>query len=227
MLCIAISEEDTKIFDNLDLGFEAERKGLAGKEILIYWIEYARAKGHESLQVFSPVRAVRMNEELDLFKMYGVKVVYQKLSSLPEGLKTFDGIGVFLDDGSYRKINDFDDLLKFEQELLENPLEYSSDLGYGNNKNIRIGKDVYVHPTAKLIGNVIIGDNCRIERDTIIENSVINKYCFIKDGSEIKDSHIGINTSFVKDFYINKKAVFKSGIYDMGLKKSFPFNGTI
>ena len=227
MLCIIIDEENTKVFDNAQLKMPAERKGLAGKEIILYWVEYARSTGKKSVHVFSPIQTVGIDEEVSLYHLYGVRVIYHKLESHPKDFKCYEGVGIFLDDGSYRKFESFNDLLSFEKKMLEMPLEYSADLGYGKHENIRIGKNVYIHPSAQLLGKVIIGDNCRIEKNTIIENSVINKYSMVKEGSIIKDSHIAANVVMVTDLYLKDKALFQAGIYDIKTEHFYAFDGTI
>jgi len=77
----------------------------------------------------------------------------------------------------------------------------------------------------KLLGAVVIGDNCTIEEDVEIKNSVINEGCLIKNGSTLQNSHISKNIHMTTNLYLRDKALFESSIYDMIKQNFFPIEG--
>jgi mannose-1-phosphate guanylyltransferase len=63
--------------------------------------------------------------------------------------------------------------------------------GFLRGDEIRISPGCRIHPTARLMGPVLIGGNCKIDADvTITGPSVIGRNCRIEDGATIKSSII-------------------------------------
>ncbi|MFT5661303.1 MAG: NDP-sugar pyrophosphorylase family protein [Sulfurimonas sp.] len=219
-LCIIVNNEMN--FLNL------HTMSIAGKEIVEYWLEWARYKGYETLDIYLSNK----DEETQLTEyfenLYGVKLVYRHIDeqgSIDKNCHTYRGIGIFLDNNEYKKFKSLDDVLVFEQILIQNPLKYSSLAGYGKSEQIHIGKDVYIHESVKLFGNVFIGDNCRIEQDVVIEDSIIDKGCNVKGGSIVINSHITQNIYMNTQLYLKDKALFESHIYDVVQKRNLVHSG--
>jgi NDP-sugar pyrophosphorylase family protein len=82
-----------------------------------------------------------------------------------------------------------------------------------------------MHKSVKLSGAVIIGDNCIIEKDVEIQNSVISSGCLIKQKSTLIKSHIDQNIHMNIGLFLNNKALFESSIYDMIKKESLRHEG--
>jgi len=208
--------------------FRMETMSIAGKEIVQYWLEWARFQGYKKLYIRSIKAGMHDAKIQDLQDLYGIEVIYQKLSDemdIAAEEEVYAGLGVFLDSGEYRRFKNLNEVLMFEQELIYNPLSYSSLVGYGKSAHIQVGKNVYIHKSAKLSGAVVIGDNCIIEKDVEIEDSVINNGCLVKKRSIVKNCHIGQNIQMITNLYLKDKALFESSIYDMTKKESVIHEG--
>lgn len=196
--------------------FYPETMNIAGKELVHYWSEWARHKGYKKLYI-NTLNAGMDNKKIQMLQdLYGIEVIYhlenQKDSVTPE--EEYFGMGILLDSGEYRHLKSLDEVLILEQELIRNPLDYSSLVGYSKSDNVHVGKNVYIHKSAKLSGNVIIGDNCIIEKDVEITDSVINNGCVIKERSIVINSHIDQDILMTTNLYLKDKALFTSCIYD-------------
>ncbi|WP_294965730.1 hypothetical protein [Sulfurimonas sp.] len=219
-LCIAV---DT----NFEI-FNLQVMSIAGKEIIEYWLEWARYKAYDGLYIYTSSNIIDNNKIKTFQDLYGVKLVYQNSSEekiIVENTKMYNGIGIFLDNGDYRCFQNMNDILAFEQELIYNPLNYCSSVGYGKSENIHIGKNVYIHESVKLLGAVIIGDNCTIEKGVEIQDSVIDKGCLIKNGSTLKNSHISQNIHLTTKLYLKDKALFESNLFDIKKRESLAHDG--
>jgi len=194
-----------------------ETMSLAGKEIILYWLEWAKFKGYKKLFIDSIKVGIDDDEIQNLQNLYDIEVIYQKTSYKMDTTieDAYTGIGIFLDNGEYRCFKNLNEALLLEQELIYNPLKYCSLSGYGKSGHIQIGKNVYIHKSVKLYGAVIIGDNCIVEKHVEIEDSVINNGCLIKKGSIVKNCHIDKNIHMNTNLYLKNKGLFESTLYDI------------
>jgi len=227
-LHIVLDTNNDYVFDKENLLSTPETINIAGKEIIHYWLEWARHKSYNTLYIYS-ARSIIDNKKNEMLQdLYGVKIVYQKPFEL-HGVKfdkdVYQGMGIFLDSGEYHYFKSLDDVFVLEQELIHKPLKYCALVGYGADDAIQVGKNVYIHKSVKFSGAVVIGDNCIIEKDVEIENSVISRGCLIKQRSIIKKSHIDQNIHMNMGLSLNKKALFESSIYDMMKKESYSHEG--
>lgn len=205
-----------------------EMISIAGKEIVEYWLEWARHKGYSELLIYSDKIAIKDSKAQSFEDLYGVKVTLNHLLEKKDIIIDeieHKGIGIFLDNGEYRCVDSLDNLLSLEQELIYTPLGYSSSVGYGKSEHIYIGKNVYIHKSVKLLGAVVIGDNCTIEEEVEIKDSVINEGCLIKNGSTLENSHISKNIHMTTNLYLRNKALFESSIYDIVKQSSLLHEG--
>lgn len=225
-LYITLNTTDTFMLDLKE--FYPETMSIAGKELVHYWLEWARHQGHKKLYI-NTMSAGMNNEKIQtLENLYGIEVIYHLLSNEIDSVmekEVYDGMGLFLDSGKYRCFTNLDEVLLFEQELIHNPLDYCALVGYEKSDDIYVGKNVYIHKSAKLSGTVIIGDNCIIEKDVEITDSVINNGCLVKNRSIVKNSHIGQNVHMITNLYLKDKALFASSIYDTTKKVSVIHEG--
>lgn len=225
-LCITLDTTTSSMMESKE--FYPETISIAGKELVHYWLEWARYKGYKKLYI-NTMRVGMNNEKMEtLQNLYGLEVIYQLSSNQTDSAiekGEYDGIGIFLDNGEYKRFHSLDEVLLFEQTLIYNPLSYCSLAGYGKSTHIHVGKNVYIHKSAKLSGAVVIGDNCIIEKDVEITDSVINNGCLIRERSIVKNSHIAQNIHMATNLYLKEKALFKSSIYDITKKVSVIHEG--
>jgi len=220
-----------KLYITVDNGIEKlefEMISIAGKEILEYWLEWARHKDYSELIIYSDKITIKDSKAEILENLYGIKLTLNHLSQKEDIILDeieHKGIGIFLDSGEYRSVESLDDLLSLEQELIYTPLSYSSSVGYGKSEHIYIGKNVYIHKSVKLLGAVVIGDNCTIEEDVEIKDSVVNEGCLIKNGSILENSHISKNIHLSTNLYLRDKALFELSIYDIAKHSSLTHEG--
>jgi NDP-sugar pyrophosphorylase family protein len=218
-----------KVFASLnEPAYCLESIHIAGKEIIVYWLEWARYKGLHTLTIQTNRNCVNSDKIEKLQNLYGIEISFQDLPTEKEAIneeETYTGLGVFLDNGTYKRFENLNEILQFEQTLLSTPLEYSPHTGYTKSDNLHIGKNVYIHKSAKLSGNVLIGDNCIIEKDVTISNSVIGENCTIKEKSTVVNSHIDENITMITNLYLQNKALFKTCVYDTIKKKSIANEG--
>ena len=221
-------DETTDPIMNEKLFLHPETISIAGKELVQYWLEWARFKGYAKLYIYSKRTDMDNKKVQTLQNLYSIEVIYRHLSDTIDSAsekKMYHGLGIFLDNGEYKSFKSLDEVLLFEQELIYTPLDYCSSAGYGKSEHIQIGKNVYIHRSAKLSGAVVIGDNCIIEKDVEIEDSVINNGCLIKKRSIIKNCHIAQNIHMLTNLYLKDKALFESKIYDTVKKENVIHEG--
>jgi mannose-1-phosphate guanylyltransferase/phosphomannomutase len=87
----------------------------------------------------------------------------------------------FIAEGYWRDVGNLDEYQEGQMDALAGKVKLSND-------NIKIAKSAKVHPSAQLIGNVVIGENSIIEEDAKIQNSVIGNDCKIGKHSSITGS---------------------------------------
>ena len=76
-------------------------------------------------------------------------------------------------------------------------------------KNIKIGKKTKIDPSTKLIGKVVIGNNCKIGPNNVIKDSIIGDNSKI-DSSYIEDSIIDSNCQIGPFSHIRDHSIIKS-----------------
>jgi len=205
-----------------------ETVNIAGKELIEYWIEWALHKNYTTLCIYTE-RKAHENLVLQPYQdLYGIKIQYLPLedkSMLVNDDETYHGMGIFMDTGEYRLLNGLGEVYLLEQDILFRPLGYGSQSGYSNDSHIQIGKNSYIHKSAKLSGAVVIGDNCIIEKDVEICDSVICSNTLIKRQSVIQNAHISKDIRMLSALHLKDKALYKSNIYSATNNTIVPHNG--
>lgn len=112
-----------------------------------------------------------------------------------------------------------------------------------------VGKDVQIHPKARIIGpvvidegcciekncvlgrNTVIGANVNIEKNSTIKGSVIFPDCLIKEGSYMKDCIVDSNCVIERGSFIERGAILGShvhlGSYSRVRSQRYIFNSTV
>jgi len=227
-LHIIINNDCEKWVESLDPSMHPTNVEIAGKTILKYWVEWARENGYKEIHILSKYKEFPKEDIDNFYHLYNIKILFNSYETAEDFMQEshiFFGFGLFLDNGEYYRLRDISDFLSFEKKLLQKQLKYTSSVGYGKNVNIQIGKNVYIHHSVKLIEPVIIGDNCVIEGDVEIENSIISSDVHVKLGSTIKNSHISKHQHLLTDLYLKNKALFTALIYDINSKKGYLHKG--
>ncbi len=212
-LCITVNNE----IELLGL----DTMSIYGKEIVEYWLEYSRYKGYSELHIYGSNNNNNSTNIQYYENMYGVKLIYTNQSEKSiskDDSDEYKGVGIFLDNGEYQVLKTLNDILSLEKILSHNPLGYSSSIGYGKSEQIHIGKNVYIHDSVKLLGAVVIGDNCSINQGVTIQDSIVDKGCYIEEGTSMINSHISTNIHMFKNLYLKDKVLFKLSIYDIATK---------
>lgn len=141
--------------------------------------------------------------EPDIFKYIPAKTEFDFSKNLfPLMLEQKLPLYGYISEGYWKDVGNLDELMLAQRNVLDGEVKISIP---GERLNV-IGRDVWVgansniSPKVKFKGGVIIGDNCEIEDEVEIENSVLGDGCIIKKGAKITDStlwdgvHIGGNS---------------------------------
>lgn len=91
--------------------------------------------------------------------------------------------------------------------------KYSKDYvlpGYSNDKETFLGLNLVYPRSSELHAPIMIGNNCRFQKDTLVgPNSIIGNNVIIDDGSSVTHSIVYDNTYVGKDLDIDHKIVYK------------------
>jgi len=123
----------------------SEEISIAGKTIIQYWAEWARYKEYERIYIINSNITVEAYIKESLEDLFNLEIIYVKGV---EGInmtetKKHIGMGIFLDDGSYKTFENLNELFLFEKEIINKPLLYCSPVGYRQNEDIQISKMDY------------------------------------------------------------------------------------
>ena len=118
-----------------------------------------------------------------------------------------------------RKAQSRRDLLELTQiansnkidELMENGVGFTSLDGVLISPQVEIGADTIIHSGTQLKGKVIIGKNCQIGANTIIENSTIGDNTLIHS-SLIEESFVGSGVKIGPNSHLRPKSVLKDKV---------------
>lgn len=103
--------------------------------------------------------------------------IFPKL--LVEGHK----IAVYKDDGYWMDIGTLEKYMQVHKDIMDRKCKLVNCSFNGS--NIRLGKNVIIHPDSKIIGPAYIGDNVEICAKAIISHSVIGNNVSIGSGSRV------------------------------------------
>jgi len=108
--------------------------------------------------------------------------LFPRLLEKNEAVYGFPFTGYWLDMGTPEKY------LSLNCDILSS--KTGTSVEYGTKKDgIYYGRDVSVHPSTRITGPVVIGDNCRINREVSIEGPVvIGENCRINEGARLKNT---------------------------------------
>lgn len=118
----------------------------------------------------------------------------------------------FLDIKSLENIEDY---ISITNAILNNLSNYDSIPGYTKDDNIVIGKNVVIDSDCKLNGPLIILDNVKICKGSLLgPNSIIGKDTFIHENSRIINSVIYDNTYIGENLDIKNKIISSGYLID-------------
>ena len=121
----------------------------------------------------------------EIFKEISLNsVVSIERETFPKILEKGYKIGVFKSNSYWIDIGTIEKYQQVHMDILSKKCRLEDN----GNENIILGKNVRIHPTAKIIGPVYIGDNVEIKANTFIRNSVIGNNTSIGFGSKIVES---------------------------------------
>jgi len=226
MTTITIDTKAHEWVNKLDPTLHPLSLSIAGKTILEYLLQWAKYNQHETV-VINDVHPTMTHEKIHEYStLYDLKIIYKQIKKSDEnGHSDGVGVGIFKDDGTYFTISSPKTLFDLEKEFIQNPVAYTSSIGYTNHQNIQIGKNVYIHRSVKLKAPLIIGDDCILEPNVKIENSVIGPNVHIGQDTVVTNSHIDGNLHVTENLLIKNKALFALRIYDKEQDESFVYDG--
>jgi len=84
-----------------------------------------------------------------------------------------------------------DDLLQISIRIMESEQNHYVLPGYGSEEGLVMGSNVEIHPTARIIKPVVLGNNVRILGETVVgPNATIGNNVIIDSGSQVEQSII-------------------------------------
>ncbi|MEI6536466.1 MAG: sugar phosphate nucleotidyltransferase [Verrucomicrobiaceae bacterium] len=83
--------------------------------------------------------------------------------------------GIVLDQGNWRDLGDRENYLEAHQELLK-----------GDSNFDPISPAARIHPTARLLGATVVGDNAEIGADAVLEDCILWPEARVADGADLK-----------------------------------------
>lgn len=112
---------------------------------------------------------------------------------------------------SIRDITSIVDYYKLSMEILSQHSENYVLPGYTNEKGTFLGQKLVYPHSCELRPPIMIGDNCRFQRQTLIgPNSIVGKNVIIDENTSVNDSIIYDNTYIGKDLDLDRKIVYKN-----------------
>ena len=158
------------------------------------WGEVITDTINTGIYVISPIamRSVPDGKEFDFSK-----------DLFPKLLEEREPIYGYTAEGYWKDIGGIDEYGASHRDLFKGNLTLN-----GN----RIGANVSISPSAKLIGLVMLDDGSVIGDDVVIENSVIGKNCEIARGSRIVESIIWDNVKIGMEGRLNRSIIASSSV---------------
>lgn len=155
-----------------------------------------------------------VKESMDFSQAFCCNAPSHRMIYLPSGEKLRKQT-VFDDNHSsclmIREINSVVDYYNLSMEILTLRNKAYVLPGYSNEKDTFIGLNLVYPNSCDLNSPIMIGNNCRFQRDTIIgPNSIIGSNIIVDENTSVKDSIIYDNTYLGSDLDLHKKIVYKS-----------------
>lgn len=112
-----------------------------------------------------------------------------------------------------KSLKNIKDYITVTNEILNNLSKYDSIPGYTKDNNIVIGKNVKIDSDCKLNAPLIILDNVKVCKGTILgPNSIIGQDSFIDENSQVTNSVVYDNSYISGNLNINNKIVSSSNL---------------
>jgi mannose-1-phosphate guanylyltransferase / phosphomannomutase len=153
------------------------------------WGEVITDTINTGIYIISPIamRSVPDGKEFDFSK-----------DLFPKLLEAREPIYGYTAEGYWRDIGGIDEYGMSHRDITNGKLKLDSR---------KIGSNVRISPSAKLIGLVMIDDGSVVGDDVTVENSVIGKNCEISRGTRIVESILWDNVKIEKDGNINRSII--------------------
>ena len=148
-------------------------------------------------------------------------VVSVERETFPKLLAKGKKIAVYKDDSYWMDIGTLEKYIQVHQDIMDRKCkmvdcDFSSD-------NVHLGKNVKIHPEARVIGPAYIGDNVEIGAKTMISQSVIGNNVSIGTGSSIVGSILWNDINISSQVRITNTIVTSNAI----IKKDLNFLNTV
>lgn len=145
---------------------------------------------------------------------------YKQNFNVREIIDHISGIGlkhlVFSSTFDYHSIRTLNDYINVNRAILDGKFSGINIPGKEIKKGVWIGRQTFIHPGAKIIPPVLIGDNCSIRKSVTLEDcTTIGDYVIVDTDAHIKRStiyektYIGTNTE-ITDSIVRKNSIFNA-----------------
>lgn len=145
-------------------------------------------------------------------------VVSVERDTFPNILENGNKVGVFKNSGYWIDIGTIEKYRQVHLDILNKKcklVEHGSEYG-----NMVVGQNTKIHPTARLLGSVYIGDNVEVGPKAIVRNSVIGNDSYIGFESRVLESILWNNVRVSSNARLKKTIVPADSIIRMGMNYS-------
>ncbi len=113
----------------------------------------------------------------------------------------------YIAEGYWKDVGSLEEYRAANMDILQGKVRVSIAGNRIDGKDIWVGRDSRIDYTANLEGKVIIGENCRIEADVRISNSIIGSNAVIEEGAVIIDSVLWDNVKFARGAFAHENVI--------------------
>ena len=113
----------------------------------------------------------------------------------------------YVAEGYWKDVGSLEEYRAANMDILQEKVHVSIPGERINEKKIWVGKGSRIDFTSKLEGSIVIGENCKIEADTRISNSIIGANTVIEEGAVIIDSVLWNNVKVARGAFLQENVI--------------------
>lgn len=120
----------------------------------------------------------------------------------------------YIADGYWKDVGSLEEYRQANLDILTGKVKVRIPGERVNEKGLWVGRNSRIDYTAQLDGTIVIGENCRIEADTKIANSIIGSDTVIEEGSVIIDSVVWDDVKIARSALIQENVIANNTFID-------------